>query len=123
MTRRSRFAALVAVAALAVAGCSNNDAKKSDIVNAMADAGLNDDQSQCVADGIYDEYGDDQDTLNDIASASEPSEFPDDTQPTIEGILDDCLGSSPASGAPGDSTTTTEAGDTGDTTTTTAAGG
>ena len=125
MTRRSRFAALAAVAALAVAGCANNDAKRSDIVNAMTDADLDDAQADCIADGIYDEYGDDQDTLNDIASASEPSDFPGDSQEVIDGVLDDCLGSSPSSGGSSDSTDTTEAGETGtdETTTTTAAGG
>lgn len=115
MTRRSRIAALVAVAALAVAGCSSNDAKKSDITNAMTDAGLDDDQAQCVADGIWDEYGDDQDTINDIASATDPADFPEGTEKTIDGVLGDCLG-----GASGDSSDTTDTTAPGDTTTTTA---
>jgi hypothetical protein len=118
MTRRSRFAALVAVAALAVAGCANNDAKESDIVNAMEDAGLEPDQAQCVADGIYDEYGTDQGMLNDIAAAEEPSEFPDGVEEQVDRVLDDCLGSTPGSGA----SEGTDAAETGDETTTTAGG-
>jgi hypothetical protein len=116
MTRRSTFAALVAVAALAAAGCTNNDAKRSDIENAMTDAGLDDDQAACIADGIEDEYGEDQDLLNDLASADDPSDFPADTEPEISRILDDCLGD----GASADDTTddTTADGESDDTTTT-----
>ena len=38
MTRRLRFAALAAVGALAFSAFANNDAKESDVVNAMLDA-------------------------------------------------------------------------------------
>ena len=48
MTRRSRIAALVAVVALAAAGCSNNDASEGDVVSAMEDAGLDTEQAECV---------------------------------------------------------------------------
>jgi hypothetical protein len=115
MTRRSTFAALVAVAALAAAGCTNNDAKRSDIENAMTDAGLDDDQAACIADGIEDEYGEDQDLLNDLASADDPSDFPADTEPEISRILDDCLGD----GASTDDTTADDADSESDDTTTT----
>lgn len=119
MTRRSSFAALVAIAALAVAGCTNNDAKRSDIENAMTDAGLDDAQAACIADGIDDEYGDNQDLLNDIASAGEPSEFPEQTAPVIDGILEECLGDGASTGGAGEggSDADAEAGE-GDTTTT-----
>lgn len=116
MTRRSSVAALVAVTALALASCASNDAKKSDITNAMTDAGLEDAQADCVADGIWDEYGDDQDVINDIASAAQVEDFPEGTEQKVDEVLDDCLGNSSS----GDSTETTEAGDggSGDTTTT-----
>jgi hypothetical protein len=104
MTRRSSFAALVAVAVLAVGACTNNDAKRSDIENAMTDAGLDEDQAICIADGIEAEYGENQDLMNDIASADEPSEFPADTEPVIDGILQDCLGGG-ADGAGADDAT------------------
>jgi hypothetical protein len=114
MTRRLRFAALAAVAALAFSACSNNDAKESDVVNAMTDAGLDDEQAECVGQGIDEAFGDDQDLYNDVAAAVDTEDFPDGTQETIEGILDDCLGE-----GEGDTSATTEA--EGDTTDTTAA--
>jgi hypothetical protein len=126
MTRRSRIAALVAVVALTAAGCSNNDAKESDVVSAMKDAGLSTEQADCVGARMQAEFGDNQDLYNDVAGASDIDELPEDTEPEIRAILDDCLAGEGAS----DTTDTTEAGgdqttDTtvaGDTTTTTAAG-
>lgn len=119
MTRRSRIAALVAVVALAAAGCSNNDAKESDVVNAMQDAGLSTEQAECVGARMQDEFGDDQGLYNDVAGASNIDELPDDTEPEIRAILDDCL----AGGSAGESTDqTTDTTVAGDTTTTTAAG-
>lgn len=115
MTRRSTFAALVAVAALAVAGCTNDDAKRSDIENAMTDAGLDPTQAACIADDIEAEFGDNQDLLNDLAAADDPSDFPADTEPEIERILQECLGDGAGDDAGSDddatgddSTTTTE---------------
>jgi hypothetical protein len=135
MTRRSRIAALVAIVALASAGCANNDAKESDVVAAMEDAGLTTEQSECVGEGMQDEFGNDQDLFNKVANANEidefpgpgdegvdESEYPEGTEPVVQGILDACL----ADGATDETTETTEAGDTsdttaeGDTTTTTA---
>ena len=113
MTRRLRFAALAAVAALAFSACSNNDAKESDVVDAMTDAGLDDEQAECVGQGIDDAFGDDQDLYNDVAAAVDTDEFPEVTQETIEGILDDCLGD----GGDGTSETTEAEGDTTETTT------
>jgi hypothetical protein len=125
MTRRSRIAALVAVVALAAAGCSNNDANEGDVVSAMQDAGLSNEQAECVGARMQDEFGGDQDLFNDVAGASDIDELPEDTEPQIRAILDDCLAGEGSSGT----TETTEAGaettDTtvaGDATTTTAAG-
>jgi hypothetical protein len=123
MTRRSRIAALVAVVALAAAGCSNNDAKESDIVAAMEDAGLSTEQAKCVGARMQDEFGDNQDLYNDVAGASDIDELPEDTEPEIRAILDDCLAGESSAGTtdttqPGETTETTVAGET----TTTAAG-
>jgi hypothetical protein len=114
MIRRLRFAALAAVAALAFSACSNNDAKESDVVNAMKDAGLNDEQAECVGQGVDEAFGDDQDLYNDVAAAVDTDDFPEGTQETVEGILDECLGE--GNGATSDSTEAD-----GDTTDTTAA--
>jgi hypothetical protein len=129
MTRRSRIAALAAVLALAGAGCANNDAKESDVVGAMEDADLSDEQAECIGARMQDEFGDDQDLYNDVASASDVDElpgpgdegvdedkYPDGTEPVVRAILDECLaGESPESG---DTTSTTAAGGAGATGTT-----
>ena len=126
MTRRLRFAALAAAAALAFSACANNDAKESDVVNAMEDAGLDSEQAECVGQRFEEEFGDDQDLFNDIASAVDTDDFPDDTQPVIEDILAECIeGEAPAADEDadaddGDTSTTTAADDA--STTTTAAG-
>jgi hypothetical protein len=122
MTRRSRFAALVAVVALAAAGCSNNDAKESDVVGAMEDAGLSTDQAECVGAAMQDEFGGDQDLFNEVASAENIDDLPEGTESTITSILDDCVageGSTDTTEAGDDSTSTTEP----DAATTTTAGG
>jgi hypothetical protein len=118
MTRRLRFAALAAVAALAFSACSNNDAKESDVVNAMEDAGLDTTQAECVGQGIDEAFGDDQDLYNDVASAVDTDEFPEGTEGTINDILAECVeGSGPV--ADEDTTDSTEP----ETTETTVAGG
>lgn len=97
MTRRLRFAALAA-AALAFAGCANNDAKKSDVVNAMLDAGLEPEQAECVGDGIDEEFRNDQELYNEVAAAADTDEFPEGTEDVVNDILTDCLGEGGASG-------------------------
>jgi hypothetical protein len=121
MIRRHRFAVLLVVLALALGACSRNDAKESDVVNAMTDAGLTDDQADCIGKGIDDAFGDDQKLYNQVASATDVSDLPDGTEDTIQGVLDDCLGENPDSS--GGSTSTTEAGDATSTTATTTSGG
>jgi hypothetical protein len=120
MTSRSRFAALVAIAALAVGACTSNDAKRSDVVDAMLDAGLDDTQAECVGDGFEQAFGDDQELFNDVAAASDTDEFPQGTEDTIRDILDRCVDGEESGGT---TTTTAGTGEAGDTTTTTAAGG
>ena len=130
MTRRSRIAAFVALVAVVSAGCANNDAKESDVVGAMEDAGLTTEQSECIGERMQDEFGNDQDLYNKVASATDiedlpgpdddgvdASEYPEGTEPVIEAILEECLGGS-GSGDTSDTTDTTVAGDA--TTTTTA---
>ena len=105
MTRRLRFAALTAVVALALSACANNDAKESDVVNAMKDAGLETAQAECVGARMEAEFGDDQGLFNDVASAvdtddfpeGDTDEYPDGTGPVIEAILAECIdGAAPA---------------------------
>jgi hypothetical protein len=120
MTRRTRFAALVAIAALALGACTSNDAKRSDVVDAMLDAGLDETQAECVGDGFEEAFGNDQGLFNEVAAAADTDDFPQGTEGTIREILDRCVDGE-GSGDP--TTTTAGTGETGETTTTTAAGG
>lgn len=100
MTRRLRFAALAAVAALAFSACSNNDAKESDVVNAMEDSLIGSEEltdeeataaAECIGQGVDEAFGDDQGLYNEIAGVTDVDEFPERTREQIDGILDDCL--------------------------------
>ena len=99
MTRRLRFAALAAAVALALSACANNDAKESDVVNAMQDAGLETEQAECIGAQMDAEFGEDQGLFNDVASAVDTDDFPegdsadypDGTGPVIEAILAECI--------------------------------
>jgi hypothetical protein len=118
LRRHRRFAALVAIVALTLSACSRNDAKRSDVVDAMTDAKLSQEQANCVGDGFEKEFGDNQDLFNKVAAATDPEDLPDDTESTVKSILDQCVGGGSSSSG---STDTTAAG--GDATTTTAATG
>jgi hypothetical protein len=120
MTRRLRFAALAAVAALALSACANNDAKESDVVTAMEDAGLEPDQAECIGQGFQEAFGDDQDLFNELAGAESPEEFPEGTEETVRDIFDEC-GVEPEDGGGATSDTTED--DTSDTTEASAEGG
>jgi hypothetical protein len=108
MTRRLRFAALAAVAALAFSACSNNDAKESDVVNAMTDAGLDQDQAECIGERFQEAFGDDQDLYNEVAAATDTEDFPEGTEPEINRILEECVD---GDGSGGTETTETTAAD------------
>ena len=117
MIRRHPLVALAVVSVLALSACSQNDAKESDVVDAMLDAGLSQDQADCVGQAFQEEFGSDQDKFNEIASAAEEADFPEGTSEPINQILDDCVngdGSSDTSDSSDttgtDETTTTTAG-------------
>jgi hypothetical protein len=103
MIRRHRVVALAVIAGLSLSACTSNDASRSDVVDAMTDAGLDQDQADCVGDGFEDAFGDDQDLFNDVAAATDEGDFPDDTEQTVRSILDDCVDGAGA----GDTTETT----------------
>jgi hypothetical protein len=120
MIRRHRVLALAVLAGLTLSACASNDAKRSDVVDAMTDAGLDQEQADCVGDAFEEEFGNDQDLFNDVAGASEPEDLPGDTEQTVKSVLDDCVGDSDAGDeGSSDSTDTTESSES---TTTTAEG-
>jgi hypothetical protein len=117
MLRRHPLAALAAAAVLLLSACSQNDAKESDVVDAMTDAGLSPEEAECVGEGFADEFGDDQDLFNDVAAAAEVEDFPEGTEEPIRQIMERCVNgaggsdSSDTSDTTGsDETTTTTAG-------------
>jgi hypothetical protein len=126
MAPSRRIVAIVALAALAFTACSSNDAKESDIRDAMTDVGLPGNQADCVASKLVDEL--DQDELNDLASATDPDEFDEQTSQTVDSVLNECVVDADTSDTTGTDSTESDGGDTTDTTgdgetSTTSAGG
>jgi hypothetical protein len=120
MAPSRRIVAIVALAALAFTACSSNDAKESDIVDAMTDAGLSETEARCIGNGLTGELN--QDELNDLASATDPDDFEEGTSETVDSVLNECVGdtsdTTDTTGA--DSTESDSTDTTGDATTTTA---
>ena len=122
MTRPRRLAILAAIVALALPACSSRDAKVSDLVDAMEDAGLSSSQARCVGNGFEDaDFS--QDTLNKIAEAETPDDYPDNTSDKIQQILVDCTGDSSSSSTtePSDSSDSTDSSESTESTTSTTA--
>jgi hypothetical protein len=118
MAPSRRLAALAAITALALAACASNDAKGSDVVSAMEDAGLDEDfpdAPECMGDEFEREFS--QDELNDLGSADDPEDFPAGTEETVDSIIEQCT----TGGGTGDESDTGDEG-TESTTTTTAEG-
>lgn len=111
MAPSRRIVAIVALAALAFTACSRNDAKESDIVDAMTDVGLSPEQARCVGDGLTKEL--DQGQLNDLAAATSPDDYPEGTSETVDSVLEECAGSGSSSTTEG---TGSDSSDTSDTT-------
>jgi hypothetical protein len=96
MFRRRRFAALAAIAALSLAACANGDAKRSEVVDAMTDAGLSEEQAECVGDRFEAEF--DQEQMNELGGADQPDQYPRGTEDQVEAILDECIRGEEAAG-------------------------
>ena len=91
MAPSRRLAVLAAITALALAACASNDAKGSDVVSAMEDAGLDEefpDAPECMGDEFEKRFS--QDQLNDLGSADDPEDLPSGTQDTVDSIIEEC---------------------------------
>jgi hypothetical protein len=106
MAPTRRFATIVALAAFAVSACSNNDAKQSDVVDAMTDAGLTAEQADCVGEQFDEAFS--QDELNDLAGATSEADIPDADREEVDAILQDCVGSGSAGDTDDTSDTTAD---------------
>jgi hypothetical protein len=120
MAPTRRLAALAAIAALSLSACASNDAKGSDVVDAMLDVGMPEDQAECIGNGFEAEFS--QDQLNDLGSADDPEDFPPGTQDTVDAIISECTGT-PIDGEGSGDEATGEGADDADTTTTAPAEG
>jgi predicted small secreted protein len=117
MSRSSgRLAALVAVVAILLAACANQDVDGKDAASVLLDAGAPKAVSTCVGDRIDDELS--QKQKNTVGKADQLSDLNNDLQDTVQGILDECVsgdgadsGSDSSSTDEGDTSDTTEAGD------------
>jgi hypothetical protein len=92
MIRSTGLAALAAVAALSLSACTNNDADAGDVVDAMTDADMDEDQARCMGDEFDKAFN--QDEMNDLAAADNADDFPSDTKPTVDSIIEQCTGQS-----------------------------
>jgi hypothetical protein len=90
MIRSTGLAALAAVAALSLSACTNNDADAGDVVDAMTDADMDEDQARCMGDEFDKAFN--QDEMNDLAAADNADDFPSDTKPTVDSIIEQCTG-------------------------------
>lgn len=111
---RGLAAALAAVAALSLSACTNKNADGGDVVDAMTDAGLPDDQAKCMGDEFDKAF--DQSQMNDLAAADDAKDWPSGTKPTVDSIIEDCTGKA----VPGSDGSQSGGGDSTETTTTTA---
>jgi hypothetical protein len=114
MSPTRRIAAIVALGALALSACSSNDADRGDVVEALVDADISQDEADCVGDGFDAEF--DQGTMNDLASASTPDDFPEGTGETVTSIIDECIGGGDGPTVGSDEGSNTTEGSTEDTT-------
>jgi hypothetical protein len=111
--------ALAAVAALSLSACTNKNADAGDVVDAMTDVGLPQDEAECMGNAFEDEFS--QDQLNDLAAADDPDEYPSGTatngdpiDETVTSIINECAGGAQSesggeSNSGSETTTTTEA--------------
>ena len=90
MIRSPGLVSLAAVAALSLSACTNNDADGGDVVDAMTDADMDEDQARCMGDEFDRESN--QDEMNDLAGADTPDDFPSGTKPTVDSIIEQCTG-------------------------------
>jgi hypothetical protein len=77
MGSRTRLVAIAVLLAATAAACANGDASRNQARDAMLDAGLDDDQANCVGNALAPdgETGLTQDELNELSKADDISEL------------------------------------------------
>jgi hypothetical protein len=90
------FLPVAAVVALATA-CPNGDATPGQVVEAMTNAGLDEDEAGCIGNQFDRSFT--QEELNEIGGASDLDDVPTDLAEEVRNILGECL-----DGSDGDAT-------------------
>jgi hypothetical protein len=103
--------AVVALGAVGLTACANQDSDRGDVVEALETAGATSEQAECVGDRLTDEDSEqflEQDQLNDLAGASDLEDLDDEVNQRVQAALDACLDGSGDAGSE-DTTDTTDA--------------
>lgn len=97
MARTGRFVAVMALAAVPLTACANQDADRADVVDALEEADASRDQADCVADGLTDQDSENvlsQDELNDLADANDLDDLDEDDADIadkVRAVMDQCF--------------------------------
>lgn len=109
MSRTGRFLGVIVLAAVPLAACSEQKASQDDLVDALVDSGMTEDQADCVADGL-DVSEDELQSLADAENVDEVLEVDENAQTVMTGCVTEDASTTETTDAESSSTTTTEAG-------------
>jgi len=88
LRRGLRAAALVGTAVVVLGACAGSDSDRDDVINAVEEAGGTADVAECVSDGFFDSFS--QDQINDLAGADQPEDFPSEIAEEADQIMTQC---------------------------------
>ena len=81
-------AALTLVVGLS--GCSEPKANKADLIAALQDDGLTEEEAKCIADALYDEFEGNDDALKSITDSDTAEDLSPAVRETVEQVIEDC---------------------------------
>jgi hypothetical protein len=100
--RRAGVAVALAAVVLLVSGCGGGPGDKEDFVDVlMLDDNFNEAQATCIADAVFDEYGEDGDALQKISGADSyeyliGEDGVEGFGPFFDGVVNACLAVGPS---------------------------
>ena len=78
-----------AILALGLSACGSSDASRSDVQEQLEKGGLNEEQSTCVTDSLFDEL--DQGQINDLYEADTPEEAGEEATTALTTATQECV--------------------------------